>query len=258
MWGVSLTHPVLPSVLSGKFVLNIPYWFLLFFFHRGSFSYTSHAGFVFIWEVLHTHPMLAFLFCGEFLLHIPCWLRLYLGSLSYTSWAVFLLFGDILLHIPCRFCFYVGSFSDTSRAVLIFRQGDSLLLPVLPSSAFFLLFFFLFSFFFLENFSYTCRTGSFSLSGEFLLYIPCWLYFYHGSFSYTYRTSWGVSLTHPMMTLCLCGFSYTSHAGFLLCGEFLLHIPIWLLFLSLAHTVVAFVFYVKSFFPLQSTLKTVH
>ena len=210
IWEVCLKHPVLVSSS---------------FFHRGSFSYTSHAGFVFIWGVLHTHPMLAFLFCGEFLLHIPCWLRLYLGSLSYTSWAVFLLFGDILLHIPCWFCFYVGSFSYTSRAVLIFRQGDSLTLPVLPSSAFFFFFFFfsfwkisltpavLVPFLYRGSFSYTSHAGFIFimgvslthtvLAGEFLLHIPWWLCVYV------------VSLTHPMLASFYAeSFSYTSRSDF--------------------------------------------
>ena len=62
------------------------------------------------------------------------------------------------------------------------------------------------------------------LSEVFLLHILCWLHFYRGSFCYTSRAGvgfltfiWGVSLTHPMLYL-------------LFCGEFLLHIPCWLLF----------------------------
>ena len=39
-----------------------------------SFSYTSHAGFIFIWGVSLTYPVLASYLCREFLLHIPCWL----------------------------------------------------------------------------------------------------------------------------------------------------------------------------------------
>ena len=43
------------------------------------------------------------------------------------------------------------------------------------------------------------------LCGQFLLHIPCWLLF----------LIWGVSLTHLMLTLYLCeSFSYTSHVGF--------------------------------------------
>ena len=81
-----------------------------------SFSYTSHAGFIFIWGVSLTYPVLASFLTGEFLLHIPCWLHFYLGSFPYTSragfifnWGVSLthpvlasfLTGEFLLHIPC-------------------------------------------------------------------------------------------------------------------------------------------------------------
>ncbi len=52
--GVSLTHPMLASFLSG------------------GFSYTSYAGVIFIWGVSLTHPMLAFFFFN-------------LGSFSYPS-----------------------------------------------------------------------------------------------------------------------------------------------------------------------------
>ena len=55
----------------------------------GSFSYTSCAGFIFIWGVSLTHPMLASFLSGEFLLNIPCWLHFYVGSFSYTSYADF-------------------------------------------------------------------------------------------------------------------------------------------------------------------------
>ena len=71
MWGVSLTHPVLASILSGEFLLHIPCWLQ---FYLGSFSYTSRAGFICM---------------REFLLHILSWLHLYAGSFSYTSHAGF-------------------------------------------------------------------------------------------------------------------------------------------------------------------------
>ena len=78
------------------------------------------------------------------------------------------------------------------------------------------------------------------LCGEFLLHISCWLHFYLGSFSYTSRAGfifisgvsefyksragfffiWEVSLTRPVLA------SFLS-------GEFLLHIPCWLLFFLL-------------------------
>ena len=149
--GVCLTHPEffvfflslslsseMASLLCGVFLLHIPCWLLLFYlflsgsllhirrwlyFSVGSFSYTSHACFIFMWGVSLTHPMLAsssssfFCFlvlicgislthlvlasylCGEFLLQIPYWLYFYLGSFSYTSHACFLfLWGVCLTH----------------------------------------------------------------------------------------------------------------------------------------------------------------
>ena len=93
LWGVSLTHPLLTLVLSGEFLLHIQCWlnFYLgsfpcwFHFCPGSFSYTSSAGFTFIWVVSRagfifvrgvslSHPTLASFLSSEFLLHIPCWL----------------------------------------------------------------------------------------------------------------------------------------------------------------------------------------
>ena len=50
-----------------EFLLHIPCWLL----RVGSFSYTSHAGFIFIWGVSHTHTVLASFLSREFLLHIP-------------------------------------------------------------------------------------------------------------------------------------------------------------------------------------------
>ena len=114
--------------------------------------------------------------------------------------------------------FYLGSFSYTSRAGFIFISGVSLTHPVLASF----------------------------LSGEFFLHIPCcFVLFYVGSFSYTSRAGftfmWGVCLTHPVLASFLCWeFSYTSHADVV----------------SLTHPVLDF-FDVRSFFPLQSTLKTI-
>ena len=207
--GVSLTHPVLVSFLSGGFLFHIQCWlhFYLGSFsytsradspppppppHLGSFSYTSRAGFIFIWGVSLTLPMLALyhlgifsytshtgFLSGEFLLHIPCWLYIfffYLGSFCYTS------------HVSFIF------FSYTSRAGFIFIWWVSLTYSVLASF----------------------------LSGEFLLNIPCWLHFHLGSFSYTpVLTSFHISgvfiylfviFTHPVPAL-------------FLSREFLLHIP---------------------------------
>ena len=152
----------------------------------GSFSYTSHVGFIFIWGVSLTHPVLAsFLFGGV--------------SLTHPVLASFFLSGEFLLLIPCWLHFHLGSFSYISRAFF----------------AFFLL-------------------------------IPCWLHFYQGNFSYTSRAGfifiWGVSLTHPMLVSLL---SDTFRAGCIF---------IW--GVSLTHPVLAF-FDVRSFFPLQCTLKKI-
>ena len=187
MWGVSLTHPVLPSVLCREFLLHILSWLhfyasflthhvlalllLLFFFFFffffliwgfllhipcwlyfsvGSFSYTPHACFIFIWGVSLTHPVLASYSCGEFLLHIPYWL--------------YFLSGEFLLHIPCLLL------------LILFICGEFLLdIPC-------------WLYFYLGNFSYTFRAG-FIFSGEFLLHIPCWL-FDVGSFSYMFPGGW--------------------------------------------------------------------
>ena len=166
---------------------------------------------------LFSFLFLSFFKSGEFLLHIPCWLELYLGSFTYTPSARFIVLWGVSLTHPMLALsfylglhFYVGSFSYTSRAGFIFIWGASLTHPVLDY------------FFF-----------SFLISGEFLLHIPCWLHVYVRSFSYTSRVlgsffyasnacftfMWGVSLTHPVLVL-------------FLCGEFLLHIPCLLLFLS--------------------------
>ena len=154
IWGVSLTHPVLALFLSGEFLLHIPcllffFFFFFFFFSVGSFSYKSHAGFIFLWGRFPTYPMLTLLLCGEFLLHIPCCLQFYAGSFSYTSWAGFISYtsraafffffffffksGEFLLHIPCWLYFSVGSFSYTPHACFIFIWGVSLTHPVLAS-----------------------------------------------------------------------------------------------------------------------------
>ena len=132
--------------------------------------------------------------------------------------------GEFLLHTPCWLLFLnLGSFSYTSRAGFIFICGVSL----------------------------KHRMRASFLYVEFLLRIPCCLHFYVRSFSYTsqapFSFMWGVSLTHPMLASFYAGsFSYTSRADFFfMCG------------VSLTHPVLAF-FQVKSFFPLQSTLKTIH
>ena len=160
-----------------------------------SFSYISRAGFIFIVVVCLTHPVLAqFNFIRGL-------------SLTQPMLASFLS-REFILHIPCWFYFYAENLSYTSYSAFMFVQGVCLTHPVLPLI----------------------------LSGKFLLHIPSCLYFYVGSFSYTshaglfYAKSlsyisqavfifmWGISLTHPELS-------------YVLCGEFLLHIPS-LLFIS--------------------------
>ena len=190
-----------------EFLSHVPFWllfffFFFFFFNLGSFSYTTHAGFMFIWGVSLKHSMLPSFSSGEFLLHIPCWLHFCLGSFfyasnagftfiwgetptSYTSRAGSFLSGKFVLHIPCWLYCFLGSFSYTSHAGFIFY--------LVSFSNTFFFFFFFFS----------------PKPGEFLLHIPCWLYFYLGfhfyvgSFSYTscagFILIWGVFLSQPVV-----------------------------------------------------------
>ena len=214
------------------FLWHFPYWLQ---FYLGSFSYTSRAGFNFIWGVSLTHPVLALFVCGEFPLHIPCWLLFFslrrnspthpvLTCFCFFSllhiWLQFLS-GEFLWRNPCWLQFYLGSFSYTSRAGFCFIWGVSLSHPVLASFVCEKFLLRILSWFNLYSgsFSYTSRAGFF---------------FYLGSFSYTSHTwlifLWGVSLTHPMLAL-------------ISSGEFLLHIPCWLQFylgsFSLTHPVLA-------------------
>ena len=208
MWGVSLTHPILASFYadvffffcfffkSGKFLLHIPCLFLFSFF-LGSSSYSSCAGFIFIWGVSLTHPLLGLVLSTDLLLHIPCWFYIYRGSFSYTSRAGLVFFWGVSLTHPMLASFLCGE-SLIHPMLTLFIWGVSLTHPVLPSF----------------------------LCWEFLLHIPCWcwLCFYVGSFSYTSRAGfpfyqlrfsytshagfvfiWGVFLTHPMLALFFCG-----------------------------------------------------
>ena len=92
--------------------------------------------------------------------------------------------------------------------------------------------------FYAGNFSYTSQPA-FIFKRVVSLTYPMQASFYAGSFSYTSRVDfffmWGVCVTHPVLASCLC-------------GEFLLHLPYWLFFFFLD---------VRSFFLLQSTLKTI-
>ena len=220
MWGVSLTHPVLPSFVSGKVYV-------------GSFSYTSRVAFIFIWEGL----------CGEFLLHIPCCLHFYLGSFSYTSRVAFIFIWEVSLthsvlvsfsffFVWCCLYFSAWSFTYTSRVGFVFLSPWEFVLHI-PFC--FVLFCFVFK------------------SREFLLHIPCWIHFHRGSFSYTSRAgficTWGVSLTHPMLASFLSG-EFLLHIP----GEFLPHIPYWLYFSGggFFYTSEAGVFFCFVFSNLQS------
>ena len=245
IWGVSLTDPMLAWIVSGEFYLHTQ---CSLHCSVGSFSYTSHAGFI----VLSGASFL----CGKFLLHISCWLHFYLGSFSYTCRAglLFLFFfniwgvslthpvlasclceefllhipgsGEFLLRIQCLFHFYVGSFSYTSRAGFIFMGGVSLTHPVLAS---------FFSSFFIWGVSLTRpMLFVYFLSWEFLLHIPCWLELFLGSFTSTPSTRfiflWGVSLTRPMLAFffffffLIWGVSLTDPMlAWIVSGEFYLH-----------------------------------
>ena len=142
IWGVSLTHAVLASFLSGKFHLLIPCWlhfslgsfsytsyasfiitrefrytsraviyiYLYIYIYLGCFSYTIHHGFIFMLGVSLTHPVLALILSGDFLLHITCWLHFYLGSFSYTSRAGFIFMWRVSLTHPSLASFLCGEF----------------------------------------------------------------------------------------------------------------------------------------------------
>ena len=236
--GVYLTHPMLDLLFCREFLSKIPCFFIFFIFlsflyfffkygefllhipyslhfYVGSFYYTSHADFVFmygfilIWRVSLTYPMLASFLSGEFLLHIPCWLRFYLRSFSYTSRASFtFILGVSLTHPMLALPFFMGSFYYTSQAGFIFIRGVSLTHPVLywfvckefllhtPCRLFFFFFFFMWGVSLTQHVLISFFIGGISLIhpllasflfGEFLLHIPCWLHFYLGSFSYTSR-----------------------------------------------------------------------
>ena len=136
MWGVCLTHHVLPSCLSGSFSytshfalffvvvvfirgVSLTHTVLVSFLYRGSFPYTSCAGFIFILGVSLTHPVLVSHLSVEFLLHIP-WLASFFKwgvSLTHPMLILFLC-GEFLLHIPCCLHIYLGSlcYCYTSRA----------------------------------------------------------------------------------------------------------------------------------------------
>ena len=148
---------MLALFVSWEFLLHIPCWFHIYL---GSSSYTSHAGFPFLWGVSLTHPVAGFIFkwgvclthpmlilflCGEFLLHIPCCPHIYLGGLCYTSRAGSFFIFIWGVSLTCWLHFYRVSFSYASYGGFPFLWGVSLTHLVLASF----------------------------LCGEFLLHIPC-------------------------------------------------------------------------------------
>ena len=66
------------------------------FFLSMSFSYTSRAGFIFIWGVSLKHPGLVSFLFGEFFRHISC----YFCSFSYISCAAFIFMWGVSLTHP--------------------------------------------------------------------------------------------------------------------------------------------------------------
>ena len=114
-------------------------------FLSGSFSYTSRAGFTFIWGVSLTHPGLASFF---FFLFFFFFSFFNLWSFSYTS--------------RDGFCFYQGS-SLSHHLLAYFILGVSLTHPMLPlffcgEFSLYILCWLLFSLN-LGSFSYTSRAG---------------------------------------------------------------------------------------------------
>ena len=247
MQGVSLTHPVIASLLF-IWVVSLTHSMLASFL-CGKFYYASHAGFIFISGISLKHPVLpSFFIWGGSLTH-PVLASFLISGISITNPVLAsFLSREFLLHIPCWLYSSVGSFSYTSIALFFFFFFSFF-------SFFFLFFLWLFFFFFFLIWGVSLRHPVMDtfLRGEFLLNIPCWLHFYLGSFSYTSHAVsifiQGIILTHPVLAsfffFYLGSFSYTSRAGFILlwgvslthpmltlflCGEFLLHIPCRLCF----------------------------
>ena len=183
---------------------------MLLHFYLGSFSYTSHVDFVFIWGDSLTHPTMTSILSGQFLLHIPCLHHFYLGSFSYTSRAGFNSINWLSLTHLMLVSFYRGSFSYTSRADFIFICGFSLTHPVLAS-------------FLCGKFLLHIPCWSF-LCADFLLHIPCCLHFYAVSFSNTSGavliSMQGISLTNSKLA-----FFFFLLFFKILSGEFLWQIP---------------------------------
>ena len=106
----------------------------------GSFSYTSHADFVFMWGVSLTHPVLV---SFSFFFFISCCLYFSAWSFSYSSRASIIFMKEFLLHIPCWlfFFFFLSLFFFFS--FFFFILGVSLTHTVLGSFVLFFFFFFI-------------------------------------------------------------------------------------------------------------------
>ena len=125
LWEVCLTNPVLVSCLSFFRFYRVSFFFGGWGGVVGvGFSYTSHAGFIFILGVSLTHPVLVSHLSGEF---------------SYTSHTGFPFLWGVSLTLPVllRFCFVFVYFF-----LFFFIWGVSLRHPVLVSFRFFFFFFF--------------------------------------------------------------------------------------------------------------------
>ena len=169
---------MLTLFLCGEFLLHNPCWLP---FYLGSFSYTSHAGFIFMWRVSLTHPVLALILSANFLLHIPCWLHFYLGSFSYTSRAGFI---------------FMQGVSSTHPMPTVFMWGVSLTHPVLPS--------FLCGEFLLHIPCWLLDVGNFSYmfpGGWWLLYVRIFSYTSHGCAHHTNCLSKQNKETNKMISL---------------------------------------------------------
>ena len=93
--GVSLTHAVLASFLSGECLLHIPCWL---HFYLGCSSYKYRAGFIFMRGVSLTHPVLLLLLFSNLML-----VSFLIGGVSLTHSVLASFFcGEFLLHILYR------------------------------------------------------------------------------------------------------------------------------------------------------------
>ena len=183
-------------------------YFHFLFFHLGSFSYTSSAGFIFMWGVSLKHPVLSsssssssfffFKVWGVSLTH-PMFALFSVGSFSYTSNVGFFFF--FFFFKSCWLHFYLRSFSYKCRAGFNVIKGVTLTHPVL---VLFLRREFLLHIISLKGVSLTYSKLPSFLCGEFLLHIPCCFHFCAVSLPDTSCAAFvfmrGFSLTHPKLS----------------------------------------------------------